>query len=281
MKRILFSAVAFSMLAGANLASAADLPLKAPPAPVAVAPWWTGFYVGLNGGYSWGRSETNVSWFNSLTGAPIVPPPGSVSSATFDMKGGIFGGQIGYNMQFNNFVAGVETDIQWSGQKGNANFLCAFPSPGVSGVCSPGVTSGFPLSSPGIPLTLEQKLEWFGTLRGRLGLLVTPDWLAYVTGGLAYGEIQSTATLSAFDLGFVSHTAVATSNVTKTGWTLGVGVEGRFWQNWSAKAEYLYMDLGTVNGSVVLVAPAPTIGAAFSSKITDNIFRVGINYHFK
>jgi outer membrane immunogenic protein len=284
MKRVLLSAVAFSMLAGANLASAADLPLKAPPAPVAVAPWWTGFYVGINGGYSWGRSETNVSWFNSVTGAPIVPPAGSISSATFDMNGGIFGGQIGYNAQFNNFVVGVETDIQWSGQKGNTNFLCAFILPGVAGVCAPGVTGGPPLTAIGTTMGFEQKLEWFGTLRGRAGLLVTPDWLAYVTGGLAYGEIQTNTTLSTFNAGGGVNSTAATSNVTNVGWTVGVGLEGRFWQNWSAKLEYLYMDLGTVSGTIALAPPpalTPPIGANWSSKITDNIFRVGVNSHWK
>jgi outer membrane immunogenic protein len=183
MKRILLSVCALAMFAGANVASAADLPVKAPPM-VVVDPWWTGFYVGINGGYSWGRSSTNVTFFNSVSGLPIVLPAGSISSAGFDMNGGVFGGQAGYNWQHGSFVTGIETDIQWSGQRGNATFLCAGTVGG--GPCLPGSTF-LPAGATGSVLSLQQKLEWFGTLRGRAGMLVTPNWLAYVTGGLAYG----------------------------------------------------------------------------------------------
>jgi outer membrane immunogenic protein len=276
MKRILLTTFAFAMLAGANVASAADLPFKAPPAPAVVAPMWTGFYAGLNGGYSWGRSETNVTFVNTLTGLPIVLPPGSVTSATFDMNGGVFGGQIGYNAQFNNFVVGIETDIQWSGQKGNASFLCAAAIGG--GACLPGLTF-LPPGAGGTSLSLEQKLEWFGTLRGRAGLLATPSWLLYVTGGLAYGEVKTNAALAGFTANGLAIGAAASTNVTNVGWTVGAGLEGRIAGNWTGKVEYLYMDLGTVSGTVSL-APLSPIAANWSSKITDNIFRVGVNYQF-
>jgi outer membrane immunogenic protein len=275
MKRILVSAIASAVLAGVGAASAADLPLKAPPAPVVVDPLWTGFYIGLNGGYSWGRSETNVTFINTATGLPIVLPAGSTTTATFDMNGGVFGGQIGYNWQRDRLVLGVETDIQWSGQKGSANFLCAAP---VLGPCLPGLTF-VPAGATGTAMSMQQKLEWFGTLRGRGGVLVMPNWLLYVTGGLAYGEIQTNTTLSGFTLNGLAVAGGATTNATKTGWTVGVGLEGRIAGNWTGKVEYLYMDLGTVSGAVSL-APAPTIAANWSSKITDNIFRVGVNYQF-
>src|SRR4030088_1951555 len=105
MRASTFSAIAtaaFAAMAAIPAASAADLAArpytKAPPAMVEV--WnWTGFYVGGNGGYSWGRSRTDVTYFNTVTGAPIVLPPGSIVSSGFDMNGGIAGGQAGYNWQ--------------------------------------------------------------------------------------------------------------------------------------------------------------------------------------
>ncbi len=101
MKRIVIGmAAAMSLFAtGALAADIAARPYV--KAPVMVDPvWsWTGFYVGANGGYSWGRSRTDVSYFNSATGAPIAPPAGSITSASFDMNGGIAGGQAGYNWQ--------------------------------------------------------------------------------------------------------------------------------------------------------------------------------------
>jgi outer membrane immunogenic protein len=276
MKRFL-SVLAFSILAGTTWASAADLPLKAPPPPPP-PPLWTGFYIGLNGGYSWGRSETNVTFINTATGLAITPPPGSITGATFDLNGGVFGGQIGYNWQSDRFVLGVETDIQWSGQKGNASFTCAAVAV-TAGPCLPGLTF-LPAGAGGTSLAMEQKLEWFGTLRGRGGVLVTPTWLLYVTGGLAYGEIQTNAALAGFNANGIAVGAAATTNSTNVGWTIGAGLEGRIGGNWTAKLEYLYMDLGTVSGAVSL-APASPIAANWSSKITDNIFRVGVNYQFR
>jgi outer membrane immunogenic protein len=278
MKRVFLTTFAFAILAGTNLASGADLPFKAPPRPVPMDPQWTGFYAGLNGGYSWGSSETNVTFINTATGLPIALPAGSISGATFDLNGGVFGGQIGYNWQVDKIVLGVETDIQWSGQKGNASFLCAAVAV-TAGPCLPGLTF-LPAGAGGTSLSMEQKLEWFGTLRLRGGVLVTPSWLLYATGGFAYGEIQTNTALSGFNGNGLPVAAAATTNATNVGWTIGAGLEGRVWGNWTAKLEYLFMDLGTVSGAVSL-APSPTIAANWSSKITDNIFRVGVNYQFR
>src|SRR5262249_54972648 len=97
MKRVLFAAVVLLSLAGL-LAAAADLPTKAPilkAPPIEV--WnWTGFYIGGNVGYSWGRSDTDVNFFNPTTGLSITPPAGSITSAKFDMNGVVGGGQAGY-----------------------------------------------------------------------------------------------------------------------------------------------------------------------------------------
>jgi outer membrane immunogenic protein len=159
------------------MAAAADLARKAPvykAPPVIIDPWtWTGIYVGLNAGYSWGKSRTTVDYFNTLTGLAIPAPAGSITSADFNLNGGIAGGQIGANLQTNNIVWGIEADLQWSGQKGSADFRCA-PPVGLFGgptTCVPGLgPTTLPIAPPGANLSLEQKLKWFGTVRGRLGV---------------------------------------------------------------------------------------------------------------
>src|SRR4051812_9249070 len=117
---------AFAAMAVISAASAADLAARPyTKAPVMVEVWnWTGFYIGGNAGYSWGRSNTDVSYFNSVTGAPIVPPAGSVTGAGFDMNGAIAGGQIGYNWQSSNWLFGLEADAQWSDERGSAAYRC-------------------------------------------------------------------------------------------------------------------------------------------------------------
>jgi outer membrane immunogenic protein len=254
-----------SLCALAAPAFAADMPLKAPPAPVAPAPLWTGFYLGLNAGYSWGNSSTTYTG----TGTGFVPFTTSQS-----MDGVLGGGQLGYNWQFNNnWVLGVEADIQGTGQDGTASF------PAVT-TTNPHAILLTTVTSTG---SLKQSLPWFGTVRARLGVNPTPTSLLYVTGGLAFGEVDSTASFSTTATSPVSTTTVAATssdNVTRTGWTIGAGIEGVISGAWTAKLEYLYMDFGTFNTAFV-GTPAgayTTLGA--SSHVTDNIVRVGLDYHF-
>jgi outer membrane immunogenic protein len=267
-------------------AMAADIPVKARPAPVVVDTWnWNGFYLGLNGGYSWGRSRTNVDYFTSPGGVPIVPPAGSVTSGTTKLNGGIFGGQVGYNWAGNGWLWGFEADLQWSGERGTGVFTCAPTTIGIvvtGGACVPGVTATVPAGFAGTTLTLEQHIQWFGTLRARAGWLVTPSVLLYATGGLAYGSIKSNGTLSGLN-GFGAPIGTTFSNTTTTaGWTIGGGIEGHLGGNWTGKLEYLYLDLGTVTNQATLLTIPPTfgIGVNTSSRITDHVFRAGINYHF-
>src|SRR4051794_25519062 len=163
---------AFAVIAATSVASAADLAARPyTKAPVMVEVWnWTGFYIGGNAGYSWGRSNTDVSYFNTATGLPIVLPPGSVSSGGLDMNGAIAGGQIGYNWQSSNWVFGLEADAQWSGEKGSNRYNCASTVIPAGGVCLPGLTF-LPAGATGTSLTVDQSLEWFGTVRGRAGVL--------------------------------------------------------------------------------------------------------------
>lgn len=257
MKRLLIgiSAVASLLATGAF---AADLPAKAPiytKAPVYVEPVfdWTGFYVGGNIGYSWGRSS-DTSTISTVAGVQQL-----VTSDTSNLDGIVGGGQAGYNWQMQNWVFGLEADIQGTGEKGSRAF--SFTVPGF-----------FALALPPIPFTLQQKIDWFGTVRGRIGVLATPKVLLYVTGGLAYGEVDSNETVGA-----AAPLTFSSSN-THVGWTLGAGVEGVISGNWTARLEYLYLDLGTASGSFAL--PGNTFVSSYSSHITDNILRAGVNYKF-
>jgi outer membrane immunogenic protein len=207
----------------------------------------------------------------------------------------IAGGQIGYNYQINpTWVVSLEGDLQWSGQKdsrsqsasssGNSGF-CLIE---VQGICE--VPARLEESATA-DSTLEARLRWFSTVRGRAGVLITPTLLLYGTGGLAFGGVKvsgsGTATDSAtgcvtFRVDFC-HTESVTSafafsqSKTKFGWTLGGGVEAALAANWSLKAEYLYMDLGSVSGSV-----PDNFGGTVSwdTGFTDHIVRVGLNYRF-
>jgi outer membrane immunogenic protein len=273
-------AAAMSLFATGALA--ADLAAKPyVKAPVMVDPiWsWTGFYVGGNGGYSWGRSRTDVTYNNTATGAVIAPPAGSITSGSFDMNGGIAGGQAGYNWQSANWVFGIEGDLNWSDEKGRSVFNCA-PTGLAGGVCLPGLTFLPAGSAAGTTLTLDQKLQWFGTVRGRVGILATPKVLFYGTGGVAFGEIKTTGTIAGFTPAGVAVAATSSTSDTRVGWTAGAGVEGKITQNWSAKLEYLYMDLGRFSSGPFSLAPSPTIAASVSSRFTDHILRAGINYQF-
>ena len=280
MKRILIASAAFASLLAATGAYAADLPLKAPP-PVMAVYDWTGFYVGGNLGYSWGRArldgiETgtqNVSVFR--TAGPTLVSSTTTTLATLPLFGSannvnglIGGGQAGYNWQRGTWLFGVEADIQATDERATRD------------ICS---VAGCPLGSSF--LTANYKLDWFGTARGRVGFLPSERILLYATGGLAYGGVSATAPLIPLTWGS-----------TRAGWTVGVGAEAAVGNNWSVKVEYLYMDLGNVGGAsatattVTNALNTPNQGfntvtttaltAAFNTRFTDNILRVGLNYKF-
>jgi outer membrane immunogenic protein len=269
---------AFAAVAATSAASAADMAPRYTKAPAAVVEvWnWTGFYVGGNVGYSWGRGSSDVSYFNSVTGAAIVPPAGSIVGAGYDMNGAIAGGQIGYNWQNGNWVFGLEADAQWSDEKGSANYRCAATN--VGGPCLPGLTF-LPAGATGTGLTLNQHLEWFGTVRGRVGILATPKVLFYGTGGLAYGSIKTTGALAGFN-GAGAVASIGSTSDVRLGWTVGAGVEGKINRNWSAKLEYLYMDFDTFRAGTFTLAPAALVSANVDSRFRDHVLRAGLNYTF-
>jgi outer membrane immunogenic protein len=125
-------------------------------------------------------------------------------------------------------------------------------------------------------------MDWFGTVRGRAGFLPAPTWLIYGTGGLAYGHVSS-----ASDVSFTSTTDVynGSASTTRTGWTAGGGAEWMFASHWTAKFEYLYVDLGTLSyadACITAVCTAFTPPPAYQTDLhlRDNIIRAGVNYKF-
>src|SRR5262245_14897845 len=171
--------VAALTVASIQISSAADLPRKAPaytpPPPVY---GWTGFYVGANVGYGWGNSSATESPGDAVSGFLLgaFPVIGSASTS-FDTTGWAGGLQVGYNWQFNpRWVAGVEADFDWSNIKGSSSVyanIIDLPNAGT--------------------FNASQKVDWFGTVRARLGYLATNDLLVYATGGLAYGRVNQSA----------------------------------------------------------------------------------------
>jgi outer membrane immunogenic protein len=265
-KLIVSAAVAISAIAGIGAASGADLPVKAPyvKAPVAIVYDWTGFYVGANLGWSFGRSSTDYL----VAGLPF----GSTSQNMDGILGGL---QAGYNWQNGRGVFGLEADIQATAQKGSSNLIDFIPGipcinqDGPFTPCRPG--TGIPAIT-GL-INHQNKLPWFGTFRGRVGFTPAERWLIYATGGLAYGEMDTVDSLT------IGGTGVALStNTIRWGWTVGAGVEAAIRDGWTAKLEYLYIDFGNVTDTLVGIAPITPI--ATRSHVTDNIVRVGVNYRW-
>jgi opacity protein-like surface antigen len=230
---------------------------------------WSGLYVGGTIGYGAGKSNTDTTFSDPVSGAELF-----ATSRARRLDGAIGGAQAGYNWLAGGvLLAGVEGDLNYSGQRAKLNAVC----PGD--VCNPALIGV--VDDPSVIARFEQgqKLEWFATLRGRLGVVATPDAIAYVTGGLAVGEVMTAGTVFGFDGNGNAVNTIVSSHNTKTGLAVGGGIEGRLAGNWTAKIEYLYLDLGTVS---VIPAPAlnSTTAVAFNSRITDNILRVGVNYKF-
>lgn len=284
MKRTLIAGAAFASLFAATSASAADLPIYPKAAPVLVYDW-TGYYLGTNVGYSLGRGTTTGTYTGTQTatvytgtGAPTSTPTALDSgllSGNANMNGFVGGGQFGYNWQFGSWLAGLETDFQWSGESGRVPVATTLVTAGAVG----GVPQG-----PGF--AADYSLKWFGTARGRLGLLATDRLLLYATGGLAYGDITGGSPTLAYSFSSL-----------RAGWTVGAGAEAALGSNWSVKFEYLYMDLGnagniSANTDTYYLSQSntPSTGKTtvtqrtysylFNTRFTDNIVRVGLNYKF-
>lgn len=258
---------------------------------------WTGPYIGIAAGYAWGHSNQtdpgippcdffrtcpggNASLLgnggaggaggtggNGGNGGGLIFGNGGAGGAggaggnggllfggggaggvggdgSYTVRGGLIGGTLGYNRQAGSWVFGLEADYSSADIEGSSN---------TCGAISP------------VPHVCGTRVESLGTLRGRIGYAAgaSGNWLPYVTGGLAVGELKAWDSLfpaSATDL--------------RAGWTIGGGLEVGMTQHWTAKVEYLYTDLGS--GQVFDVVP----GVPETVSFTANVVRAGINYRF-
>jgi outer membrane immunogenic protein len=214
---------ALSLLAASYSAQAADIPRPVYKGVRSIVAYynWTGFYVGINGGYGWGDSDWTVP---AVSNSP---------------KGALIGGTVGFNYQIGSFVWGLEGDYDWADIK-DSTACGAF--------------------------SCETKNSWLATARGRVGYAFD-RWLPYFTGGAAFGKVEANST----------NPAAPGASDTLTGWTVGGGLEYAFLGNWSAKIEYLYVDLGSFDCNAAC-SGAAAVGSTVDFKT--NIIRAGLNYKF-
>ncbi|WP_363349556.1 porin family protein [Methylocystis echinoides] len=313
------SLAAFALMLSAGGALAADLPArKAPPLPPAPPPpLWSGFYVGLNAGYGFGGSNgvttATSAWdqyastyFTTWAVPNLAGTFGAIQAAnsgqgSANLSGFAGGGQIGYNYQWGSSVLiGLEADIQGATMNGSGSYAGA-------------AVDSYRMGRMNMPHAdrqvfgygnVQASLDWFGTVRGRLGYLVTPTLLVYGTGGLTYGGATVNANYVSvtnwINTGMLnypySQTGFGSGNASTTlvGWNAGGGLEWLFTPNWSLKAEAFYYDLGNLTVQGYANTPASGLPAQMGAVIGEAqglfphtrvnvngvIARAGVNYHF-
>jgi len=184
--------------------------------------------------YGWTGFYVGLNGGGAWGGRSRFDFPGS-PPASFDVSGWLAGGTLGFNYQLGHFVLGVEGDFDGSDIRGSSACLGAF--------------------------ACQTRTDWLATARGRIGYAFD-RFLPYVTGGLAVGNLTAGVP------------GIGSATSTRAGWAVGGGIELALTGNWTAKAEYLYVDLGSFDcGACGGVLP-PSIGFA------TNVFRVGVNYRF-
>ena len=242
MKKLAFVLASATALISAS-ASAADLRRPIAQAPgVAAAPYfnWTGCHIGVQGGYAWGRSR-HINQVGGVT---------TDITDRYDLSGGLVGPTLGCNIQTGAFVFGVEGDWSWSWKEGGGNGIPPFDTNAIS----------------------QTRENWLATIRGRVGW-AWDRWMLYATGGLAIADVEASVIPNP-----ASGLATIAESKTRTGWTVGGGLEWAFAPNWSAKLEYLHVALQ--NEGYFLTPPAGFANRAGGVPLHNDIIRAGINYRF-
>lgn len=265
MRRTAFALVAAVATGGfGQIASAADLPVKAPPKIIAPAFSWTGFYIGGNVGYGWADANDAMTlggfWLlgpGNLSDNGVVTPFGNKQLRPSGFTGGI---QAGYNYQAGQWVLGIETDANYFGLKDDSSRTFANPVTGSSFI----FTSSF-------------KSNWLVTVRPRIGYAFD-RLLVYATGGLAVTNQKFSQNITQLNVAFIQAGSVSDTTV---GWTVGAGVEYALGNQWSLKAEYLYVDPSISFSSTGVCPTDPTCSGytgIHSAHLRSNIVRAGFNY---
>jgi outer membrane immunogenic protein len=293
MKKLATAIAAIALIGTA--AFAADMAVKAPPPAPAPVPTWTGFYGGIEFGGGWSDEAVNLSPNDTfaaglLSGslAPSIiltgqqPLPNGIR---VPQSGPVGGFEAGYNWQAgSNWLLGLEADFSFAGMNGAASGTSFFVAT--------------PFTTQTQTTTAQQSTDWYGTVRGRVGWLATPNLLLFGTGGFAYGRVTDSANVTftgpLFEITFPNGLGFScvsglpcfsgSSSAIRTGWTAGGGLEWLLDQHWSAKIEYQFINLGTETVKLTALAVnAPVlIPASFNAAFRDqfNVVRLGLNYRF-
>jgi outer membrane immunogenic protein len=250
----------------ATPAMAADLAVKAPVAAPSVAPDWSGFYLGVHAGYGWGKDRFTASDYPWAWGDPYRDLTNIIDGV--DHKGGVFGGQAGYNWQFGSAVAGLEIDLSFGNIKGSK-------SASVSGTykySDEDDTYEWCVSQTRI---FDQKIDILGSARARLGWAW--DWaLLYGTGGLAWERLEAKYTETVPEDDYFHYESGIKD---KFGWVVGVGAEAKLFgsNNWITRVEYLHYDFGKIFGDYSDGDPNYYY---IDGKQTIDLVRAGLSYKF-
>lgn len=259
MKKLISAGIALGALALSGSVQAADLPVKARPMAAPVGYDWSGIYLGAHVGGGWATndlSDPGLGFIGSLLGVPVVQTTDSSG-----ILGGITGG---WNYQFGRFVLGTEFDFSWADVNGTStSTLLGFGGPGT-----------------GISRALTANTDWMGTSTLRLGY-AHDRVLFYSKAGAAYAHTKYTDNWTAPVIGTLF---TGTADKTAVGWTVGFGAEYAFWNNWSAKLEYDFMDFGSktipVNGVIGPGVVNLPFSAGLVNEQTIQEVKFGVNYKF-
>jgi len=270
----------FRLLAGiaitaimAGSAFAADIPLKAAPAPYLTYDW-SGFYIGGVIGGQWSRVETSA--FDPTFGLFGVPGGllGAPGARTFDTNSFIGGVEGGDRYQFGKLVVGWEADVVWGDRSGT-----------VTTTCCNGFNGLVPANA--LVTTISANERWTATATSTVGI-AHDRWLIYGKAGVAWTHNDFTVNSTLLGAPFFSGTGGNADNNSRVGWTVGTGIEWAIWNNWSIKAEYDYLDFGTraasINGSVGFLNAAGLpvtvpVNALVENDVRVNQFKAGLNWH--
>jgi opacity protein-like surface antigen len=238
-------------------------PARLAPVPYAKAPvaapvsTWAGFYMGAHGGYGWGNDPQTypLNFFMFPQGAPLTGT---------NSKGWIAGGHFGHNWQYDRAVAGLEADLSAADINGNTTTAV--------------VTSATDTST----VTLDEKVKYLGTVRGRLGWLPTDTVLLYGTAGLAWERFERGETQTLTRVGNGRYTTRGLDPSDRFGWVAGVGGELMLGSpNWIGRLEYLHYDFGRVLDAGSFINTASAIGASITTgRQTIDLVRAGVSYKF-
>lgn len=247
-KQIIGASVLAALMGSTALAADLPAPMSMPamPAPAPAAYDWTGFYLGLHGGYAWGESDVELS----------EEVGGEIGDTSIDLDGWLAGVQGGFNYQMGSFVLGIEADASWSD---------------IDGSSSEDGDIGGPVT-----YNSDLELEWLASVRLRGGFAIDRA-LIYGTGGIAFAQMNYD-----YDITDGVDTFTGSFDENMTGWTLGGGVEYAATQNFTVKLEYLYTDLGDFDDSTTVVGDALVPDGTYSvdGDVTFHTVKLGVNYKF-